>query len=91
MGHGGHLARGKLACAGGGGGSWEPPEGEGGGGSGNGAPVTEPMVKTQFFAIFAIYSPIPELTPAGPFGVQKGHGQGLAGSSLVRSNVMLPF
>ena len=36
------------------GGSWEPLEG--GGGSGNGAAVTEPMVKSQFFAIFAIYS-----------------------------------
>ena len=46
-------ARGKLACAGGGG-SWEPREG--GGGSGNGALVTEPMVKSQFFDILAISS-----------------------------------
>ena len=39
-----------------GGGSLEPPEGGAGGGSGNGAPVTKPLVKYQFFAILAIFS-----------------------------------
>ena len=46
----GYWARGKLACAGGGGGHGSPPKE--GGGSSNGAPVTETMVKSQFFPHF---------------------------------------
>ena len=83
-------ARGKLACAGGGGGSLEPPEG--GGGVWQWGSCDRTLGKVPiFFSIFAIFSLNSGTNSRRSLRGIKGHGQGLGGSSLVCSNVMLGF